>query len=354
MGIVEKFFNDYANDFDAVIITDDVNRFYFCGYETSFGVLLLAREKSFLITDSRYVLEAKDVVSSEFEIVERKGFSDAIDYIAQYVRDNSIEKIGYEGDTLLYRDFTQLKTISAKLVSISSAVTKMRAVKSNDEIANIRTAVQIADKAFITALKRVKSGITERDLMIELEYQARLLGADGVAFDTIVAFGKRTACPHSHPTTIKLEKNTPILIDFGVKYKHYCSDMTRIVSLGEPSGQIKALHSAVLSAQKYALSEMKAGLTGREIDSFAREYLKSRGLGDNFTHGLGHGVGLQIHEAPTLSLSNYDELVENMVVTCEPGVYVDGIGGVRIEDTVIIKNDGIELLTGVSKDIIIL
>ena len=353
MGIVEKFFNTYAKDSEAVVIINEVNRYYFCGYEASYGILLLTPKKSYFITDARYVLEAKANVSADYEIVERKG-SGAIEFIAQFVKDNSIQKLGYEGDTVLHSDYLLLKSVGVKLVSVSAELSKMRSVKSENELNNIRTAVQIADKAFTACIKKIKSGITERDIAIELEYQARLLGADGVSFDTIVAFGERTACPHSHPTVRKLEKNTPILIDFGVKYNHYCSDMTRVIALGEPSARIKALHSAVLSAQKYALSQMRAGLTGREVDSFAREYLTARGLGDNFTHSLGHGVGLEIHEAPTLSYVNDEELLENMVVTCEPGAYVDGVGGIRIEDTLIIKNDGIELLNTISKDIIIL
>lgn len=353
MGIVEKFFNTYAKDLEAVVIFNAVNRYYFCGYEASCGILLLTPKKSYFITDARYVLEAKASLSDEFEIVERKGLS-AIDFIARFVKDNSIQKVGYEGDTLLYSEYLELKSIGVKLVSVSEELAKMRSVKSKKELTLIRTAVQIAEKAFTNSIKKIKTGITERDVAIELEYQAKLLGGDGVSFDTIVAFGERTACPHSHPTTIKLEKNTPILIDFGVKCNHYCSDMTRMVSLGEPSSKIKALHSAVFSAQKYALSAIRAGLTGREVDSFAREYLTARGLGDNFTHSLGHGVGLEIHEAPTLSASNNEELLENMVVTCEPGAYLEGIGGVRIEDTLIVKNDGIELLNTISKDIIII
>lgn len=353
MGIVEKFFNTYAKDCEAVVILNDVNRYYFCGYETSYGILLLTQKKSYFITDARYILEAKANLSGEFEIVERRGVG-AIDFIAQFVKDNSIQKLGYEGDTLLYSDYLTLKSIGVKLVSVSLELANMRSVKSDVELNYIRTAVQIAEKAFTTSLKKIKAGVTERDIAIELEYQAKLLGAESASFDTIVAFGERTACPHSHPTSLKLEKNTPILIDFGVKYNHYCSDMTRVISLGEPSVKIKALHSAVLNAQKYALSEMRAGLTGREVDSFAREYLTARGLGDNFTHSLGHGVGLEIHEAPTLSQLNNDELIENMVVTCEPGAYLEGIGGVRIEDTLIIKNDGIELLNTISKEIIIL
>ena len=354
MGIVEKFFNTYANDIQAVVVLDEVNRYYFSGYESSFGVLLISLEKSYFITDPRYVNEAKNFINEEFEIVECRGMDGAVDFVAKFVRDHSITALGYESDTISHNNFSLLKSIKTKLVSVSSQIARMRSIKTDEELGFIRTASEIAEKAFNATIKKIKSGVTECDVMIELEHQVRLMGADGVSFDTIVAFGERSASPHSHPQNVKLEKGTHILIDFGAKYNHYCSDMTRVLSLGEPSSQIRALHSAVFDAQKYALSNIRAGLTGREIDSLSREYLTSRGLGDKFTHALGHGVGLEIHEAPTLSQFNYDELEENMVVTCEPGVYLEDIGGIRIEDTLIVKNNGIELLNKMSKDIIIL
>ncbi len=354
MGIVEKFFNIYANDSEAVIVIDEVNRFYLSGYDSSFGVLLLTRQKNFFITDSRYVLEARGSVYDGYEIVAKNGFSEAIEFVSSYIHDNNYTRVGYEGDTILHSQYLALKSIGVKLVSVSSELARMRAVKTEYELSQIKIAVQIAERAFSYAIKRAKPGITERDLVIELEHQANVMGAEGVSFDTIVAFGERTACPHAHPSLKRLEKGMPILVDFGVKYNHYCSDMTRVASIGEPSRQIRAIHSAVLNAQEYALSQIKAGLTGREADSFAREYLHARGLGDNFTHSLGHGVGLEIHEYPTLSRSNDEELLPNMVVTCEPGAYVKNIGGVRIEDIIVVKENGIELLNTLGKDIIIL
>ena len=353
MGNIEKLFTTYS-DLESVIILNDVNRYYFCGYDASFGVLFLTPKKSFFITDARYLEEAKTVASSNYEVV-LGDFNSALEFIKTYVSDNAIKSIGFENKTILFSEYNEIKKISnVEFVPVSDKILSLRAIKDENEIELIREASRISDKALLALQKKIKAGVTEREVLAELEYQMRLLGAHGVAFDTIVAFGKRTAFPHAHSDNTKLEKGMHILIDFGAKYNHYCSDMTRILSLGEPSSEIKALHADVLYAQNYALSAMTAGLTGREIDSFAREYLKSCGYGDKFTHSLGHGLGLEIHESPAVSPKNFEELQENMVVTCEPGVYIEGLGGIRIEDTVLIKNNGIELLNSVSKEIIIL
>lgn len=353
MGNIEKFFN-LNTDVDAVVILNEANRFYFCGYDASFGVLLIMKGKGYFITDARYAEEAKGLIAQGVEIISG-NFEDAITSIQNILRDSGIKTLGFEDETVSYSEFLALSKIKGvELKPIGRKISDMRAVKSEEEIALIKTAAEISDKALLAVQKKIKLGVTERDILAELEYQMRMLGASGPAFESIVAFGAKTAYPHAHSADVKLEKGMIILVDFGAKYKGYCSDMTRMLALGTPDAKIKALHSAVLAAQEYALSAMCAGLTGREVDSFAREYLRSRGLGDYFTHSLGHGLGLEIHEAPTVSAKNYEELQENMVVTCEPGVYINGIGGVRIEDTVVVKNNGIELLNKVSKEIIIL
>lgn len=358
MGIIEKLFDTHA-DLDSVVILNDVNRYYFSGYDASFAVLFLTRERSYFITDSRYTAEANSLIGDKFEVVSA-NFSKAIDFIKDKISSSNVKNVGYEDQTILFNEYLELvkiKTAKSKeidLVPISSAISSIRAVKTEEEIGFIRQAAQISDKAFLALQKKMKVGMTERDVLAELEYQMRLLGASGSAFDTIVAFGEKTAFPHAHSGDVKLEKGELVLIDFGAKYNYYCSDITRVLCVGEPIEKIKELHSVVYTAQEYALSAMRSGLTGREVDSFAREYIKSCGYGKCFTHALGHGLGLEIHEGPAVSANNYDELKENMVVTCEPGVYVEGLGGVRIEDTVLVKDNGIELLNSVSKEIIIL
>lgn len=355
MGYVDRFFDISKGKVDGAIFFSDSNRYYFSGYHSSFGIVFLLPSKGYFITDSRYADEVKSVISSDFEVITSSK-TDAFDIIKQLIEDNGVKTLGYEDATLLHVEYLNLASLfsGVKFVGISNVISAMRAVKSESEIEKIREATQISDKALLAVQKNIKLGITERELRNELEYQMRLLGADGPAFDSIVAFGEHTAIPHAHPGDKKLEKGDFILIDFGAKYQSYCSDMTRTFAFGEPSPQLKALYSSVQFAQKYALSGIKAGLIGKEADSFAREYLRARGLGEYFTHGCGHGLGLDIHEYPSLAKNSEDMLSENMVITCEPGVYIKGLGGVRIEDTVIVKNDGIEILNSVTKELLIL
>ncbi len=355
MGYVDRFFDISKGKVDAAVFFSDSNRFYFSGYHSSFGIVFLLPSRGYFITDSRYADEVRAVISQDFEVItsDKTG---AFDIIKQFIEDNGVKILGYEDATLLHSEYLSLTSIfgGVKFVGVSDVVGLMRAVKSEDELTKIRQAAQISDKALLSVQKSIKLGVTEREIRNELEYQMRLLGADGPAFDSIVAFGAHTAVPHAHCGEKKLEKGDFILIDFGARVGSYCSDMTRTMSFGEPSSKLKALYSSVQFAQKYALSGIKAGLTGKEVDSFAREYLRARGLGEYFTHGCGHGLGLDIHEFPSLSKTSEDMLEENMVITCEPGVYVKGLGGVRIEDTVIVKKDGVEILNSVTKELIIL
>lgn len=355
MGHVERFFDISKGRVDAAIFFDDANRYYFSKYHSSFGMVLLFSEKGYYITDSRYADEVSAVISSDFEVVTVTK-STAYEKVGELLASYNVKTLGYEDASLLHVEYLDLCSTfpNVKFVGVSDVIGAMRAVKTDEEIAIIKRATQISDKVLLSLQKFIKQGVTEKEVRDELEYQMRLLGAEGPAFDSIVAFGEHTAIPHAHCGEKKLEKGDFILIDFGAKVDSYCSDMTRTMSFGEPSSKLKAIYSTVQFAQKYTLDGIKSGLTGKEVDSFAREYLRARGLGDYFTHGSGHGLGLNIHEYPSLAASSTDVLQENMVITCEPGVYIKGLGGVRIEDTVIVKNDGIEILNSVTKELIIL
>lgn len=355
MGCVERFFDISKGKVDAAIFFDDANRYYFGKYHSSFGIVLLFEKKGYYLTDTRYADEVSAVISSDFEVVTVTK-SDAMAKVGELFCEYRVKTLGYEDASMLHVDYLKLSSSfqGVKFIGISDEISAMRAVKSDEEIAIIKKATQISDKALLAVQKFIKQGVTEKEVRDELEHQMRLLGADGPAFDSIVAFGDHTAVPHAHCGDKKLEKGDFILIDFGAKVDSYCSDMTRTMSFGEPSSALKAIYSAVQFAQKYTLDGIKAGLTGKEVDSFAREYLRARGLGECFTHGCGHGLGLDIHEYPSLATNSEDLLKENMVITCEPGVYVKGLGGVRIEDTVIVKNDGVEILNSVTKELIIL
>ena len=355
MGYVDRFFDISKGNVDSAIFFDDANRFYFSGYHSSFGIVVLFPQKGYYITDSRYADEVSGVISNEFEVLTVTK-SNAMDKVNELLSSYEAKTLGYEDATTLHTDYLSLTATfqGVKLVGISDVMASMRAVKSEEEIATIKRATEISDKAILSLQKFIKQGVTEKEVRDELEHQMRLLGADGPAFDSIVAFGDHTSVPHAHCGEKKLEKGDLILIDFGAKIDSYCSDMTRTMAFGEPSARLKSIYSAVQFAQKYTLSGIKSGLTGKEVDSFAREYLSSRGLGEYFTHGSGHGLGLDIHEYPSLALNSTDVLSKNMVITCEPGVYIKGLGGVRIEDTVVVKDDGVEILNSVTKELIIL
>ena len=215
------------------------------------------------------------------------------------------------------------------------------------------TAQQIAEGALKRAVSKIKAGITERELMAEINYGMILGGAEKYSFETIVAFGANSAQPHHHPSDKKLDKNELILVDMGAKYNGYCSDMTRTFCIGSPDRQLVDVYGIVLEAQEYAIKNIKAGMTCHDVDSLAREYIAANGYGDNFGHSFGHGVGVDIHEDPRVGTNSETVLKPGMVITAEPGIYVPGLGGVRIEDMLVVKEDGVIDITSYDKKLVI-
>ena len=233
-------------------------------------------------------------------------------------------------------------------------IEKLRMIKTDDEIRTIRRAAEIADEAFSHILTFIKPGVTELEVSNELEFFMRRLGASESSFDTIVASGKRSALPHGVATGKTIENGDMVTLDFGALYDGYVSDITRTVAVGEPTEELKKIYHIVLEAQMRACSALKPGMTGKEADAVARDYIKDHGYGEAFGHSTGHGIGLEVHEGPGLSFRSDTVLKPGMVVTVEPGIYVPGLGGVRIEDDVLITEDGCELLTSSPKELIIL
>ncbi len=227
-------------------------------------------------------------------------------------------------------------------------------VKTTEEIKRIRRSVRTNSAAFASAVRTIKPGMTETELAAELEYQMRRRGAEKPSFDTIVAAGLRTALPHARPTGHPFGNHELVLIDMGATQDGYTSDMTRMVSLGNPDAKTRKMYDAVLEAQMSALAAVRAGVTAQRVDRAARESLRSKGLEKEFVHSTGHGLGLEIHEAPRLGKKDKTRLEEGMVITIEPGVYIKGLGGVRIEDTVLVTKTGCEVLTPTSKELMIL
>lgn len=337
---------------DAVIVFGSSNRFYFTGLETSFGCVLIMPDRKFFYTDFRYELAARNIREGyELVITTPEKLYELID---DRLREAGAVNVGFDDNYVTVAGFKEIKKQLKDYTfhSVANEIAELRAVKSDIEIEHIKKAQSITEKALSAVLSLLKPGVTEKDISAELTYRFLKFGADGLAFDNIVAFGENSSDCHHIAGDRKLEKGDVILFDIGAKANGYCSDMTRTFVFGEPSGKFSEIYELVLNAQQNVLKFLKAGMSGREADSIAREFFRANGYDREFGHSLGHSVGIDIHENPRLSASNYDELPENCVVTVEPGLYLEKFG-VRIEDMVVIKKDGIENLTNFAKSIII-
>lgn len=329
----------------ALVLFNEANRFYYTSFASSFGCVIVLDDIKIFITDLRYATDAEKACK-DCNVVTLSG-NGLYEDIKIQLRALNVTKIGYESKSLSVDQFQQLKNAlpEFEFSPADEEIALTQSVKNREEIDNIAKAEWITQKALINTYPKIKPGITEKTVSAEITYQMLLLGAESSAFDNIVCFGANSACPHHKPSDTRLDKNDIILIDIGAKYHGYCGDMTRSFCIGKPSADIERMHRTVKAAQEFALERIKAGLSCRYVDTIVREYLAANGYKDEFTHSLGHGVGVNIHEHPFLSQKSNEVLKENMLVTIEPGVYIEGIGGIRIEDLVLVKEDGIENLT---------
>lgn len=341
---------------DAYLIVSDVNRFYLSGFKSSYGYVVYAEGKNYFLTDFRYGEEVKAFFESQ-DIEVFAGTPAEVKALLQNIlADENIYTIGYEDNRIFCNQLSSFQKMlpNKQFMPIGQNLDRMRYKKDEYEIAQIEAAQRINDKAFNKILDFIKPGMTEFEIKVELEYQLHLNGAEGLAFDTIVASGPNTSRPHSHVSRRKVAPGDFIILDFGAKYNGYCSDMTRTIALGKPSQQMEEIYNHVLKAQTLALNALKAQATAFEVYSLAKEYFTANGYGNEFLHGLGHSVGIEIHEAPSLNSEANEVLENNMVLTVEPGLYLEKNFGVRIEDLVVIKEQGIKNLTASSKDLIII
>ena len=334
---------------EAIIITSPENLYYFSGFTGGEGLLVLTTEKKYIIVDGRYTIQAKEQ-AKDFEVIEFK----ALPY--QIVADMKFDKIGFEDKRISYNSFKNMSSVmpAVTTIGVSDELNEYRKVKSEEECKNIRRAEHIGDMAFEHILPFIKPGITEREITLELEYFMKKQGADSLSFDTIVAVGERSALPHANLTDKKVEDGKVVLMDYGCVYNGYCSDMTRTVAVGYADDKTKNIYETVLKAQMSAIDKIKAGAANKDVDKVARDIISEAGYGETFTHSLGHGVGLEIHEQPNLSPRSEDVLKSGNIVTVEPGIYVEGFCGVRIEDLVLVTENGCENFTHSAKDLIIL
>ncbi|MBQ8699147.1 MAG: aminopeptidase P family protein [Schwartzia sp.] len=333
-----------AKQADAVVVSKEVNLHYFSGFRGDDTLLLVSPADALLITDSRYTEQAKEQAPL-FEIVEQK--EGILAKAVECVKTHGWKKLAFEGNAMLYDTFVKFgeKLEKNAVLAISVHLDALREVKEAEEIAAMKKAAGIGDAAFSDIVKFIRPGISEREVAARLEGTMRALGSERPAFTTIVASGARGSLPHGIATEKLIVSGEFVTMDFGAVYEGYHSDMTRTVCVGRASGEQRALYQTVLDAQRLGVSLVKPGASGKGIDAAVRERLKDAGYDEFFGHGLGHSLGLEIHEEPRLSkASTCEHLLPGMVVTVEPGVYLPGKGGLRIEDTVLVtETDGVPL-----------
>jgi Xaa-Pro aminopeptidase len=338
---------------DVMLVTDLVNVRYLTGYTGSNGLALVGARTRTFITDFRYVEQAAEEVDASFE--RRRASTDLLDAIGEALPEGEL-RLGFDDSHVSVRTHARLRELlggRVELVATGGLVGRLRAVKEPDEIERIKAATALADAAFERLLRNGLIGRTEREVALALEQDMRGLGAQRPSFDTIVASGAHGALPHAQPREVPIGRGELVVIDWGAQVDGYCSDCTRTVAAGDPGADAQRVYELVLEAQLAALEAVRAGQSGRGADAVARGVIEAGGQGENFGHGLGHGVGLDIHEAPRLSQRSEDELLAGNVVTVEPGIYLPARFGVRIEDLVVVTDDGCEILTSVSKRLIV-
>ena len=336
---------------DAIVVLSPYNRRYLSGFTGTSGSLLITQDTKQLITDFRYIQQANSQ-AEDFEIINQNG--PMINKINELIQHGNYKNVGVEADLITYNEYQALNTGEVQLSSIEGVIETIRMIKDDFEIKQIQKAADIVDETYEHILKWVKPGMTENEVNNEMEMFMRSKGATCSSFDTIVASGHRGALPHGVASNKVIEEGDMITLDFGALYEGYVSDITRTFAIGEPKEEMKKIYNIVLESQLAALEQIKPGMTGKEADSIARDIISSYGYGEQFGHSLGHGIGLEVHEGPALSQKSDIVLEENMCVTLEPGIYVEGLGGVRIEDDVLVTKNGLQRFTKSTKDLIIL
>lgn len=352
--LIDKLFEE--KKIDGIYITNIYNIRFFSGFSGTTGTLFITKSKKYFFTDFRYKEQAiKECAPNGCEviIIERNSF----EKISEFIKKTGVKKIAIEGRevTLSFYKKIEKNLKELEILALEDEIINLRMVKKDYEIANIRKACEIADKAYSEILKEIKTGVTEKEIAAKLEYIMRINGADDKSFDTIVASGYRSAMPHGVASNKKIENEEFVKIDFGCYYNGYVSDMTRTLYFGNNiTKKHQEIYNIVFEAQKLGVNAVTAGKKANEIDEVSRNFITNNGYGENFGHGLGHGIGVEIHEMPYISKSFDTILLENMVITIEPGIYIEGFGGVRIEDDVIVKINGHEIINKTSKELLII
>jgi len=338
---------------DAMLITSTPGERYAMGFHGE-GLALVSKEDCWYFTDSRYIEAANKLITgARIDCVGRGRGHRTL--AAQVIREQGFETVGFESNYMSVDMLSACeKDLPCTLIAAPELLSRLRASKDADELACMRTAQNIADQAFSNILNFIRPGVTEREIAARLVYELMLQGAEKPSFDPIAAAGANGSMPHAVPGDTVIEKGMFITMDFGALYHGYCSDMTRTVCVGQPTTEMQAVYDTVLKAQLAGLASARAGIPGCDIDQAARAVIEQAGYGAYFGHALGHSLGLEVHESPNFSPSDRTVMPVGAVVSCEPGIYLPGQFGVRIEDVVILSENGCENITGSPKDLIIL
>ena len=347
MNGIKDILKDYG--VNAALVITASNTFYLSGYESTNCRILITNDKDYFFTDMRYLEEAKNVIGDRFEVL-----LGGVAEIKEIVDNLGVKALGVE-ENVSYGEYRSLEELfkGVEFVAVDEAFSKIRAIKTEREISLIKTAQSVTETAFNEILPFIKEGVTEIEIAARLEYIMLKNGCE-LAFDSIVAFGENGSKPHAHRSERKLRRGEFVTMDFGAKYKGYCSDMTRTVALGAVDERKARAYNAVLEANKLAEKAIKIGEKCCDIDAVARNYLAKFSLDKFFSHSLGHSVGVDIHEMPAFSPRCDEVLKEGMIITVEPGVYLEGDFGLRIEDMALVTKNGAEILTHADKNLIVL
>ena len=339
---------------DGLLLTSRFSRHYGAEFDIAEGVAIVTKGGCRYFTDSRYIESAQKGIQG-FEVIEMNRANPYHQLLNQAIADFGVKILGFEEEYLTVAEFRGYEEkLNAQLIPMHKEISGFRAVKEEYELERIRKAQKITDAAFAEVLTRIHTGMTEKELAAELIYCLLKNGGEGLSFDPIVVSGPNTSLPHGVPGDRRLKEGDFVTMDFGVVYQGYCSDMTRTIALGYASEEMRKVYDTVLKAQLAGIAATRAGATGREIDAAARQIITDAGYGDYFGHGYGHCIGMECHEMPSCSPGGLREMEENMVSSAEPGIYLPGKFGVRIEDLVIVKANGCENITRSPKNLMIL
>jgi Xaa-Pro aminopeptidase len=333
-----------VNQLDGILFTNLENIRYVCGFTGSDGALLVAREESFFLTDSRYWTQAEEEVN-QAQIIHYKK---KLDGLASLLSDLRLKKVGIEGPSFTLSSYQSLKKTlgdEVEFIFLEDEVKNIRAVKDLPELSLIREAIDLSTKSFLHILGMLKEGAIEREASLEMEFFIKKNGAESTGFDIIIASGQRSAMPHGRASNKRIERGDFVLIDFGLRLQGYHSDQTRTLICGQPTHEQEKIYQIVKEAHDLAIEAIRPVVPFSEIDKIARDHIQQQGYGDYFGHGLGHGIGLAVHEDPVVNGENKGLIQEGMVFTVEPGIYIPNWGGIRIEDMILVTSHGAEVLT---------